>query len=557
MHRQGGTFRHLRFGRALALAFSLASASVFFGAAPLFAQDLPFGIGEDASLVPKGSARFSLHADFSFADQLRRADGSRVPLGSLLSSDSLGATALPVLGAAERALQTATGQPSLRLFIGRTEASAAVSVTRIPIAVEYGVTNWLMLSVSAPLVRRHVDIVINPNARGANGNVGLNPALDPSSALGSAQIDAARNFNTQFLTAEAQFSAALTSCISTPSGPGCGRVLADSALLRMSQSVRQAIVGVYGGVTETAPFVPLGSSAAQVAITAAVQALQARYQAARDAGATITVPTAGAPVGPQYPLTSVQLSTYVTNAGYGLGAADLGRFSHTNIGDVDVSAKIMLVDGFGGATSGVRLRSAVTGTFRIGAGPSRNASDFLDPGAGDGQNDIEVRLSNDIAIGRRFATTVIAGQTWQRPDRQVIRSGSALFLGPSTRMTVERDLGDITAFDVIPRVAVTKFIALAATASFRHKGADRYTGGSPSGAWGLIGLPLGAYSETRAGLGVVYSTRTSGRGIGGAPVELIFQHARTVHNSGSAVALMNVDQLGGRIFFNYGRPRRR
>jgi hypothetical protein len=62
-------------------------------------------------------------------------------------------------------------------------------------------------------------------------------------------------------------------------------------------------------------------------------------------------------------------------------------------------------------------------------------------------------------------------------------------------------------------------------------------------------MPLGAYSETRAGLGVVYSTRAFGRGVGGAPVEVIFQHARTVHNSGSDVALVNVDQIGGRIYF--------
>ena len=553
MHRQGGTSRHTRPGRTLAVALSLASASIFFGASSLRAQNLPFGIGEDASLVPRGAVRFSTHAEFSFADQLRRADGSRVPLGSVLASDSLGAGALPALNTAQRALQTATGQSSLRLFVGQTDASAAVTVTRIPIALEYGLTRWLTLAVSAPLVRRHVDVVVNPNARGANGNVGLNPALDPTSTAGIAQLAAARAFNTQFEAAEAQFRAALTSCLATPSGPGCTRVLQDSSLLSMSQTARQAIVSVYGGLTEIAPFVPLGSSAAQSAITATVIALRQRFAAARDAGATVTVPTAGAPVGPTFPLTATQLSAYVTDGRYGLAAADLGRFSHTNIGDVDVSAKVALYDGFRARATGVRLRSAVTGTFRIGSGPSRNPSDFLDPGAGDGQNDIEVRLSNDVAIGRRFATTVVAGQTWQRPDRQVIRSGTALLLGPAARVTVARDLGDITTLDVIPRVAVTRFIALAATGSYRRKTADRYTGGSPSAQWGLIGMPLGSYSETRAGVGVVYSTRVAGRGIGGAPVELVFQHARTVQNSGGAVALMNVDQLGGRIYFNYRR----
>ena len=549
MYRQGGFSRHTGIEHAFAIALSLASASVFFGATRLAAQDLPFGVGEDASLVPKGSLRLGIHADFSFADQLRRADGSRVPLGTLLSSDSLSARDVPALSAAERALQTAANQPALRLFIGQTEASAAVSVTRMPISLEYGVTRWLTLGVSAPLVRRHVDVVVNPNARGANGNVGLNPELIPGSSAGFALIAATGAFNSQFKNAEDDFRAALTQCLTSPGGPGCGVVLADSALLRISESVREAIVSVYGDGTQLAPFVPLSGSAAQQAISLNVASLRQRFASASAAGASIRVPTAGAPAGPQFPLTAAELSTYVTDPSHGLGAAELGRFSHTNIGDVDFTAKIALYDGFRRSATGVRLRSAVTGTFRLGAGPSRNASNFTDPGAGDGQNDVEIRSSNDVAIGRRFTVTLIAGQTWQRPDRQVVRSGTALLLEPSTRVTITRDLGDITAFDVIPRVAITKFLSIAATGSLRRKTADRYTGGTPSVTWGLVGIPLGAYSETRAGLGVVYSTRAFGRGIGGAPVDVIFQHARTVHNSGSDVALVNVDQLGGRIYF--------
>ena len=549
MYRQGGLSRHTGIERALAIALSLASASVFFGATRLVAQDLPFGVGEDASLVPKGSLRVAMHADFSFADQLRRADGSRAPLGTLLASDSMGARDVPALSAAERALQTAANQPSLRLFIGRTEASAAVSVTRIPMSLEYGVTRWLTLGVSAPLVRRHVDVVVNPNARGANGNVGLNPALIPGSSAAFALLAATNTYNSQFKNAEDDFRAALEQCRINPGGAGCRAVLADSALLSISQNVRQAIVSVYGDGTQFAPFVPLSGSAAQQGITSNVASLQQRFANASAAGAAIRVPTAGAPVGPQFPLTTAELSTYVTDPSHGLGASDLARTSHTNIGDVDFTAKLSLYDGFRGRSTGLRLRSAVTGTFRLGAGPSRNAANFLDPGAGDGQNDIEIRSSNDVAIGRRFSATFIAGQTWQRPDRQVVRNGTALFLEPSTRVTVDRDLGDITAFDVIPRYSITKFLAVAATGSYRRKTADRYTGGSPSARWGLVGMPLGAYSETRAGLGVVYSTRAFGRGIGGAPVEVIFQHARTVHNSGGDVALVNVDQIGGRIYF--------
>src|SRR6476469_1139151 len=118
MHRHGGTVRPpTRLSARLAL--TLAIASVFF-AARAHAQDVPFRLDADAATVPARVLRFGVSADFAFVDQLRQPDGKRIPLGRRLGFDST----------------------------DNVVASAAVSITRLPISLEYGVTRWLTIGAS-------------------------------------------------------------------------------------------------------------------------------------------------------------------------------------------------------------------------------------------------------------------------------------------------------------------------------------------------------------------------------------------------------------------------
>lgn len=543
MQRQGGADRR----RPHPVLFALALASVFFaqGAA---AQELPFGIGEDAALPPAGTLRFAVRSDFTFSDEIRRADGSRATLGSLLTGGPLGAAEIPSLRPVESALRTAGGLPGFTLSLGGTTADAAVTVTRIPLALEYGVARWLSLGVSVPLVRRHVDVQLRPNASGVSGNVGVNPYF----ASGTSRTTAIA-FHTSVLNAETSFAAALNQCNQNPGGAGCAAVLGNATLASDAAALRLAMATVYGGGSANpSAFVPLAGSDIQAAIGARIAALRAAFQQVRDAGAAVEVPDAPAPDAATEAVGTQLLGDFVTDPTIGLGASEIRPFTHTNLGDIDASVRLALFDGFRGE-SFVRLRSAVTATFRIGAGPSRDPANFVDPGSGDGQNDLELRVASDVAVGPRFAASVIVGQTWQRPDRQRVRAGEALFLDAAATRTVERDLGDVTMVDVIPRLSMTRFIALSASASHRRKGADRYEGGAPSGGWGLIAAPTGAFHETRAGLGVVFSTREAKRGIAGAPVEIVYQHARTIASGGATVPITATDQIGGRIYFRLFR----
>lgn len=377
MPRHGGTGRPpSRLAARLALA--LAIASVFFAVrAP--AQDAPFRIDEDAAAVPRGTLRFGVSADFSYADQLRQPSGDRVPLGRRLGFDS---TADHVV------------------------ASAAVSITRLPVSIEYGVTRWLTIGARAPLVRRRVEVSIDTSLQRPPGTPPRMRLADPAAAVG---------------------------------------------------------------------------------------------------------------------------------------------FMRSNVGDVDFTARIALFDSYRGRAP-LRLRLAAEGGFRLGAGPSRSGTEMLDPGAGDGQNDVIASAFADLALGGRWSVSLAGSQTWQRPDRQTIVSPDSVYPSRQVHGSVARDLGDIRSVMVAPRYRLTRYIQLAASATQLAKRADRYAGAVPAEGWGLVAPPTASYGITRAGVGIVFSTMPDGRALWRWPVDLVFEHSRIVHSSGVTVPDMRLDRLGGRMY---------
>jgi hypothetical protein len=378
MHRHGGSVRPPT-RLAVRLALAIAIASVFF-AVPVAAQVALPRIDEDAALVPSGMLRFGVATDFEFTEQLRQASGTRVPLARRLGFDSA---------------------------TDNIVASAAVSITRLNLSLEYGVTRWLTVGASAPLVRRRVEAAADTNARQAP------PATPPQT-----------------------------------------RVTDFSSLM---------------------------------------------------------------------------------------------GFTRTNVGDVDFTAKVALLD-LSRRDAASRLRVSAGGGFRLAAGPSRTASSMLDPGAGDGQNDVLASVAADATLGSRWSVAAVASRTWQRPDHQAIVAPDSLFPSQQVRRDVARDLGDYTAIMLAPRYRLTRYIQFAASATQLNKTADRYDGAGPAEGWGLVAAPTGKFGVTRAGLGLVFSTMPSGRAIGPWPAEIVFEHSRIVHSSGADVPDTRIDRLGGRVY---------
>lgn len=222
-------------------------------------------------------------------------------------------------------------------------------------------------------------------------------------------------------------------------------------------------------------------------------------------------------------------------------------FMRSNVGDVDFTARVALLDSYRGRGP-LRLRLAAEGGFRLAAGPSRFANSMTDPGAGDGQNDVIAAAYADLALGGRWSVSLAGSQTWQRPDRQTIVSADSVYPSRQVHHGVARDLGDIRAVMVTPRYRLTRYIELAASASQLTRSADRYTGAVPADGWGLVAAPTGSYGITRAGVGIVFSTMPNGRAVWRWPVDLVFEHNRIVHSSGVTVPDTRLDRLGGRMY---------
>ncbi len=225
----------------------------------------------------------------------------------------------------------------------------------------------------------------------------------------------------------------------------------------------------------------------------------------------------------------------------------LSSFTHTNVGDIDATARVRLFDTFA-SKAPLRLRLAAEGGMRIGTGPSRRANNMIDPAASDGQNDVLASLFADLALGGRWSVSFAGSRTWQRPDRQTVVAADTVYPSRQVRGSVARDLGDLSALMIAPRYRLTRYLQLAASASRLAKTADRYDGAPPADGWGLVAPPVAAFNATRVGLGLVFATTPNGHSIGPWPVDLVFEHSRIVQSGGATIPDPRVDRIGGRVY---------
>ena len=143
MHRHGGVAR-----AAARIALALAG---FFFVTTLGAQTI-VPIRDDITLPARGTLRVGVRGEFYTADEVR-GDTGVAPLSSRFD------------------------------FGGRrVRAAASVSMTRLPITLEYGVLSWLSVGVTVPLVRRQASVAVDTLARQAGDTATRTIDLEAASA---------------------------------------------------------------------------------------------------------------------------------------------------------------------------------------------------------------------------------------------------------------------------------------------------------------------------------------------------------------------------------------
>jgi hypothetical protein len=316
-------------------------------------------------------------------------------------------------------------------------------------------------------------------------------------------------------------------------------------------------------VTTPAPFIPRAGSAAQVAIDARAAAMNAQYRVLLDLDATAANPIAARPFSAQTPVTGAQAQALFADESSPLGLAldDLRLVERSHIGDIEASAKLLVLDTFADTSARLGVRAAIGAAFRFATGQEDEPDDLFDVPTGDGQSDVELRTALDVAFARRLTTSFRARYTVQLADDQLARIPSAagdLFPPAWSAQRVERDLGDIVEIDAVPRYAVSRNFAVVAHYMFRRKAEDSYSGTFtiPGSVTGIGDIELDAATlaretaatEHRIGAGFTFAmNRDRDSGVVRWPFEISYLHGQTIRGSGGVQPKWSVDILQVRI----------
>jgi hypothetical protein len=543
---------------------------------PARAQIVP-GVLDDATVLRPGMLRIEGIFGVARAEQRYglgtpgRPDGSLEPLAADYEIDNLGTAHLPGLLATEQSIRELAGVPTYMLSLGRPAISSEVSSTTLPVSLDVGVTRRFMVGVTIPYVKTRNQVRFDFNPASVEGNVGINPALIAGIARTTNTV-----FRDQVTQAAASLRAALDFCAANPGAGNCPQLEANrpaaEALIVESRGFRDKVEAVYGSDTATSPslLVPRAASLAQALIDQHAADLNASYRAFLALDPSAADPIAARPFAAQTPIAAGQAQALFTDPDprLGVAASPIQSVERVSLGDVEVSAKLLLFDTFGDSGTRFGLRSAVGAAFRFATGREDDPNDFFDVPTGDGQNDVEVRTALDVMLARRVTTSLRARYTIQLPDRISTRITDApgdVFPAAYRLQEVDRDLGDIIAVEAVPRFAVNEYFSVVGHYLLRRKAEDRYTGRFtiPGSVTGIGDIDLDATTlqvETRAtehrvGFGFSFSLQqAAAEGRSRWPVELSYLHSRTIQGSGGNQPKWSQDVLQLRIMTSlFGR----
>jgi hypothetical protein len=440
------------------------------------------GPWDDATIVPPGMIRLGIGVHFGAWNERFDDAGQRVSLGAPLSFQDLGPGLLPGIGTLPADLGVLTGIADPGLSLGSLRTRVNVTGVRTPITIEYGLATQIGLHVVIPYVKNRVHVSAAPNTAPTTPTIGLNPAWSfPGARSRNATVVS------ELVSAATTLDGELARCAGS-TDPTCALVNADRtaamALVSRATTTATALASVYG--TTAVPgsaYAPLAGSGLSQSVDANLAALGtdlATFLGPAPAGSW--VPTRPVPAAP---LAAADLDALLGDPVYGIGARVLSDYEHSHVGDIEVGARLLLVDTFGPRATTAALpragaiRLTVGGTLRLPTGQLDLPNDFTDVGTGDRQADLEVSGHGDLAFGTRLWTSAVLRIGIQRPDRLVRRVPAGAtdpFPEVVSELEVARDLGDYIEAEVAPRYVPNDAFALSALYRYRSKGADAYRG---------------------------------------------------------------------------------
>jgi len=503
------------------------------------------GVGDDATVLPRGAVRVTAQGTWATYNELYGPGGKLEALGAPFTSDSLGARQLEILRPLRTSIRTLAQQPNADVSLGPIRTDFTARIARSALLLDLGLTSRIMLTTRVPYEHTISEVVLDVNPRNESGiraNIGINPARASQAGVVTA---ANRAVVDSLLRVAQEVSTRLTACGAASTDPVCSDQSRARTLVNDARAMATGIATTYGIGADTArgfQFVPLAQSSLQTAIAARLDALNASFKAYIP-----TLAAFGSPAGALAPISAGAASALISDS---LGVAPIGLVERSHLGDIEVGAKVLLIDTFGGLAGarahreGLGLRVAVGGLARLGTGQPERPDDMFDVGTGDGQTDIEGNGAMDLVIGRRFWASFVGRYGVQLADEKEFRIPDVArnpFLAAYREKTVSRDLGDYIEFQATPRYVYNDYFSLSANWTYRLKGEDKYTGTFTATDLTGQSVTLDAsilgtgteQSEQRIGGGASFSTlRAFERGRARLPIEIQFLHWQTISGEG-------------------------
>ena len=489
----------------------LAVLACLLAPAAVHAQLAPIG-------VPAGVVRVDLDGAMDIWDQQWLA-GSRQPLGADLSSPAAGSDRMPSLSDADARIGRITGLSGYRLNLGALSTDAQAEDSRLYFGAAIGLTKAITIFGRMPLVRVRVQTHYSLAPTGADA--GVTPGSTEQDVFFQ-EFDASLN--------------ALGARIAAGAFDGDPALKARAqAALDDGGALRSDLFGLLADPASASPFVPTATSTAGAAITSRVASLQASY--ANDFGVS------GFTDGPVLPTETTTTEEFVNVLADPNGpiATRPGETLITFRGDAEGGAAITLVDHWDRGKHRGGFRAAVEGLVRLPTGRVAQPDRVLTLGTGDGQWDVEGRITADLG-GGRWGLRAEGMYNRQLAADYLVRVASHTqpFAGIDRLSAVRRDPGDVVSIAVRPFYRLAPSFAIQGTALLWTRGEDEVAYLTPEDVIPGVDASVLAQdtkaSATVLGIGITYSSPGRFREGGtGMPVDASWSYERIVRTSDGLV----------------------
>jgi hypothetical protein len=491
-----------------------------------YAQLAPVG-------VPAGVLRVDLDGSVETWDH-RWLDGEREPLGTDLSSPAAGSDVLPFLSDADARIGRITGLTGYRLNLGALTTDALADESRGSLGLALGLTRSITIFGNVPLVRTRVQT-----------SYALTPTTATDAGL-TPGTDAQATFFDQFETSLATLSQRIAA--GDFDGDPALKARATSTL-QDATALRDDLFGLLADPLTASSFVPTATSTAGTAVTTRLSALQTTLASDFGVAGFSELPTL-----PTTPATTDELLAVLGDPS-GPTALRLDESKLTFRGDAEAGVAITLVDRWDRARARGGFRAAVEGLVRFPTGQLAPTDRVLALGTGDGQTDVELRITTDLG----------AGSWGLRAEGMYNRQLAANYLlrvAPPTQplagidllTAVRRDPGDVVRLAVRPFFRLAPTFAIEGTAMHWSRGEDEVS--YLSAADEIPGVDASVLAQdskasaTVLGIGITYSSpgkfREGGRGL---PVDASWGYERVVRTTGGIVPDRHTFRARFRAYF--------